>query len=137
MKANTLPKQGGQPKGDTRRPAPVSAQTLRQRYEAATFPLFEHFPVIDVWLAEHDPDLWQQIRQEDDELFRLRQLGVPERTYQARLDVFLQFCEQAERLYYEAQPNELRLPPLAEGERVAVYYQLADGSLQKVSGQDD
>jgi len=137
MKATPLPKQGNRPTGDPRRPDPVPAQTLRQRYEAATFSLFEHFPVIDGWLAEHVHDLWQQIRQEDDELFRLRQLGVPERTYQAKLDAFLRLCEQAERLYYDAQPAELSLPPLAEGERVAVYYQLADGSLHKVSEEDE
>ncbi|MBI3303235.1 MAG: hypothetical protein HYZ72_14300 [Deltaproteobacteria bacterium] len=136
MKANPLQKQGKRPVGDPRRPDPVSAQTLRQRYEAATFPLFEYFPVIDAWLVEHALDLWQQIRQEDDELFRLRQLGVPERTYQAKLDAFLRLCEQAERLYYDAQPAELSLPPLAEGERVAVYYELADGSLHKASDED-
>lgn len=137
MNANALPKQGKRPIGNLRRSEPVSAQTLRQRYEAATFPLFEHFPVIDAWLAEHAPDLWQQIRQEDDELFRLRQLGTSESTYHARLEVFLGLCEQAERLYYDAQPTELSLPPLAEGERVAVYYELADGSLHKVSGEDE
>jgi hypothetical protein len=137
MKANTLPKQGKRPVEDARRRQPVSAETLRRRYEAATFPLYEHFPVIDSWLAEHAPDLWQQIRQEDDELFRLRQLGAPERSYQARLDAFLKLCEHAERLYYDAQPGELGLPPLAEGERAAIYYKLADGSLQKVRSEDD
>jgi hypothetical protein len=136
MKTNALTKQGKRPMGDPRRPEPVSAQTLRQRYEAATFPLFAHFPAIDAWLAEHAPDLWQQIRQEDDELFRLRQLGASERTYQDKLDAFLELCKQAEQLYYEARPAELSLPPLAEGERVAVYYELADGSLQKVSGEE-
>jgi hypothetical protein len=89
--------------------------------------------MIDAWLAEHAPDLWQQIRQEDDELFRLGQLGVPERTYQDKLEAFLGLCQQAEQLYYEAQPQELRLPPLAESQRVAIYYELADGSLEKVS----
>ncbi|MGH7966593.1 MAG: hypothetical protein ACRERD_32985, partial [Candidatus Binatia bacterium] len=134
---NTLPKPENRPVGDARRPEPVSARTLRQRYEAVTFPLFEHFSVIDAWLAEHAPDLWQQIRQEDDELFRLRQLGVPERAYQTHLDRFLGLCEQAERLYCEAQPAELRLPPLAEDEQVAVYYQLTDGSLHKVSNEEE
>lgn len=137
MTAHTLQKRGKRPARDARRPHPISAGTLRQRYEAATFPLFAHFPQIDAWLAEHDLDLWQQIRQEDDELVRLRQLGVPERTYQARLDAFLSLCEQAERLYYEAQPAELSLPPLADGERVAIYYELADGSLHKASDEDE
>lgn len=137
MKVNTLPKPETRPAGDARRPEPVSAHILRQRYEAVMFPLFEHFPVVDAWLAEHACDLWQQIRQEDDELFRLRQLGVSERTYQAKLSAFLEICEQAERLYYEAQPAELRLPPLAEDQQVAVYYELTDGSLHKVSNEDD
>jgi len=137
MKANILPKPETRSIKDARRLEPVSARTLRQRYEAATFPLFEHFPVIDAWLAEHAHELWQQIRQEDDELFRLRQLGVPERTYQAKLDVLLGLYEQAERLYYEAQPAELCLPPLAEDEQVAVYYELTDGSLHKVSNKDE
>lgn len=137
MSANTLPKQGKRPAGNPRRPAQVSLQTLWQRYDTATSPLAEHFPAVDAWLAEHAFALWQQIRQEDDELFRLRQLGVPVRTYQARLDTLLALCEQAERLYYEAQPEELSLPPLAAGERVAVYYELVDGSLHKVSGEDE
>jgi hypothetical protein len=137
MTAHTLQKRGKRPTREARRPQPISAGTLWQRYEAATFPLFAHFPQIDAWLAEHDLDLWQQIRQEDDELVRLRQLGVPERTYQARLDAFLSLCEQAERLYYEAQPAELSLPPLADGERVAIYYELADGSLHKASDEDE
>lgn len=136
MKANTLPKQGRQPTEETRRRPPVSAEILRQRYEVATFPLFEHFATIDAWLTEHAPDLWQQIRQEDDELFRLRQLGAPARTYQTRLDTLLKLCEQAERLYYEAQPNELSLPALASGERVALYFKLDDGSFRKVSSDE-
>jgi len=93
--------------------------------------------MIDAWLAEHEPDLWRQIRQEDDELFRLCQLGVPEKSFQDELDALLALCEQAEQLYCEAQPGKLRLPPLAEGERVAIYYELADGSLHKVSNEDE
>lgn len=137
MRANTLPKPDTRPVGDARRPEPVSARTLRQHYEAALFPLCEHFPVIDAWLAEHAPDLWQQIRQEDDELFRLRELGIPEETYQERLDTLIALCKQAEQLYYEARPTELSLPPLAEGELVAVYFELANGSLLKMGEEED
>jgi len=133
MKANTLQKQGKQPIGETRQRLSVSADTLRQRYDVAILPLFEHFSVIDAWLAEHAPELWQQIRHEDDELFRLRQLGGTARAYQSKLDTLLRLCEQAERLYYEAQPNELSLPALAPEERVAIYFKLDDGSFRKVS----
>ena len=110
----------------------VSSQTLQHQYETATAPLPQYFPLIDAWLGEHEPALWQQIRLEDDELFRLRQLGASESRYQARLATLLALCEQAERLYCEAEPQVLRLPPLAEGERVVIYFELADGSLQRV-----
>lgn len=136
MKANTLPKRGKRPTTAIRRPAFVSPRTLQQAYATASVLLGEHFPVIDAWLAEHEPDMWRQIRQEDDELFRLRQVGVRERTYLAQLASFLRLCEEAERLYYEAQPAGLSLPQLAQGERVAIYYELADGSLHKVSSED-
>jgi hypothetical protein len=109
---------------------------LRYQYITATAALSAHFPTIDEWLAEHEPDLWRQIRQEDDELFRLRQLGVPEHTYQSRLDTLIELCQKAEQLYYEARPAELSLPALAEGEQVAVYFELANGTLIKVSGED-
>jgi hypothetical protein len=137
MPAKTLQKGGKRPSLPTGQRGFVSASLLQQHYTTATNGLGTHFPVIDAWLAEHAPDLWQQIRQEDDELFRLCRLGVPERTYQDKLDAFLALCERAEQLYYEAQPEELSLPPLAEDERVAVYYALADGSLHKVSEEEE
>lgn len=118
-------------KSQGRRPL-VSIQTLQHQYETATAPLPHYFPLIDAWLSEHEPDLWRQIRLEDDELFRLRQLGVSESRYQAGLATLLSLCEQAERLYCEADPQALCLPPLGEGERVAIYFELADGSLQRV-----
>jgi hypothetical protein len=126
-----------QPGETPRRAAVVSIHALQQRYETATASLKLHFPKIDAWLCDHEPDLWRQIRDEDDELFRLRHLGVSESRYQARLDEFLALCEFAERLYYDAQPRELRLPPLQEGERVAIYFSLADGSLQRVHRFDE
>jgi hypothetical protein len=137
MMANLLTEGRERPKFVSRRADLVCSAKLQQRYAAATAPLGEHFPMIDAWLAEHVPDLWQQIRQEDDELFRLCQLGVPEQTFHDELDALLALCEQAEQLYCEAQPEKLRLPPLAEGERVAIYYELADGSLHKVSNEDE
>jgi hypothetical protein len=137
MSTNALPKQERRSTGNLRRAgATPSVQALQTCYETATFPLAEHFPQIDAWLADHASDLWQQIRQEDDELYRLRHVGIPLRTYQARLDAFVALCEQAERLYCEAQPNELGLPVLTPGERVAVYYEISDGSLIKVSGEN-
>lgn len=139
MRANVLAKQERRPTGGTpRRVEPLpSAQALQKSYETVTFPLAEHFPVIDAWLVEHAPDLWQQIRREDEELFRLRQLGASLNAYQAKLDAFVALCEQAERLYCEAQPIRLSLPLLGPGERVAVYYELSNGTLLKVSGERD
>ena len=137
MMANALTEVTERPRFMRRRARFVCASRLQQRYESATAALGAHFPLIDAWLAEHAPDLWQQIRQEDDELFRLCQLGIPEQTFQDKLDSFLKLCEQAEQSYYEAQPQELSLPPLAEGERIAIYYELADGSLHKVSNEDE
>ncbi|MCS6926341.1 MAG: hypothetical protein NZ578_10630 [Candidatus Binatia bacterium] len=133
MSANVLLQQ--ETGGRARRAEPTPpVQVLQKCYETATFPLAEHFPVIDQWLAEHAPDLWRQIRQEDDELFRLRQLGVPLQTYQAELDTFVALCEQAERFYAEMQPATLSFPLLAPEERVAVYCEFGDGTLLKVSG---
>lgn len=137
MKAHSPATVGKQPHRGTGRATLVSPLELQRRYEEATASLRHYFPVIDAWLCEREPDLWQQLRQEDDELFRLRQLGVSVSRYQTRLNTFLGLCEQAERLYCEAQPRVLRLPPLAEGERVAIYYALADGELKKVSYADE
>ena len=137
MMANALSEVTERPTFPRRRVGFVCASRLQQHYVAATTALGAHFPLIDAWLAEHAPDLWQQIRQEDDELFRLCQLGIPEQTFQDKLDAFLTLCEQAEQFYYEAQPQELSLPPLAEGERIAIYYELPDGSLHKVSNEDE
>ncbi|HEV8718620.1 MAG TPA: hypothetical protein VGX03_38105 [Candidatus Binatia bacterium] len=137
MMANLLPEGRERPTFISRRAELVSTSKLQQHYATATASLGEHFPTIDAWLAEHLPDLWRQIRQEDDELFRLCQLGIPERTFQDKLDALLALCEQAEQLYCEAHPEKLRLPPLAEGERVAIYYELADGSLHKVSNEEE
>jgi hypothetical protein len=137
MMANALSEVTERPTFPRRRAGFVCASRLRQYYVTATTALGAHFPLIDAWLAEHAPDLWQQLRQEDDELFRLCQLGIPEQTFQDKLDAFLTLCEQAEQFYYEAQPQELSLPPLAEGERFAIYYELADGSLHKVSNEDE
>lgn len=119
-----------------RRPL-VSVQKLQRHYATATAPLPSYFPAIDAWLSEHEPELWRQIRLEDDELFRLRQLGISESRHQAGLTSLLSLCAQAERLYCEAEPQALCLPPLSEGERVAIYFELADGSLQRVRGLDD
>jgi hypothetical protein len=136
MKANVLLKQEQQPERSPGRPDPNSSvQALQKCYETATFPLAEYFPLIDAWLAEHAPDLWQHIRQEDDELFRLRQLGTPLKMYQAKLNSFISLWEHAERLYCEAQPAQCGFPLLTQGEQVAVYFELSNGALLKVSGE--
>ena len=73
-----------------------------------------HFVPIDAWLVEHEPDVWQHLHQPDDELLPLRQIGVVESRYRAALGAFVVLCEEAERLYYEAHPSEVSLPPLAQ-----------------------
>ena len=118
------------------RPPAVSPLTLQQQYTAATRSLSLHFAQIDAWLVDNEPAVWQQLHQADDELFQLSQLNVSESRYQAALAAFVARCEKVERLYYEAHPSEFRLPPLSEGEGIAVYYELNDGSLHKVSGAD-
>jgi len=132
---NPLPQQGTRSATKTRR-ASSSTLSLQQRYEAATGSLSEQFSQIDAWLAEHASHLWQLIRQEDDELFRLRQLGTSDYAYRARVTVLLSLCQQAEQLYYEMQPEQLRLPALAPEERVAVYFEFADGTISKVHGEE-
>lgn len=137
MKVHSSKKAGKRAQRGVRRATLSSPRELQRRYEKATASLPHYFPVIDAWLGEHKPDLWRQIRSEDEELFRLRQLGVAESRYQAKLDAFFTLCQQAERLYCEARPDALRLPPLAEGERVAVYYAFADGVLRKATTCDE
>ena len=137
MKAHALPKRRKQPTAALRRRESFSPHLLQHSYESTAVPLGDHFAVIDAWLADHEPDVWQQLRLEDDELFRLRALGVSTRRYQEKLDTLQSLCEYAERLYYEAQPNELSLPALLPGEPVAIYYTFDDGSVEKVSGLNE
>ena len=118
------------------RPPAGPPLTLQQQYAAATRPLSLHFAQIDAWLVDNEPAVWQQLHQADDELFQLSQLKVSESRYQAALEAFVARCEEAEQLYYEAHPSEFRLAPLSAGERVAVYYELGDGSMHKVSGEE-
>jgi hypothetical protein len=49
------------------------------------------------------------------------------------LDTLQSLYEYAERLYYDAQPNELSLPALLPGESVAIYFTFDDGSIEKIS----
>lgn len=115
---------------------PVSPLTLQQQYAAATRRLSLHFARIDAWLVDNEPAVWQQLHQADGELFQLSQLNVSESRYQAALAAFVARCEEAEQRHYEAHPSEFRLPPLSAGERIAIYYELSDGSMHKVSGAD-
>ncbi len=110
--------------------------TFQQQYVAATRSLSLHFAQIDAWLADNEPAVWQHLHQADDELFQLSQLNVSESRYQAALEAFVARCEEVEQLYYEVHPSEFRLPPLSAGERIAVYYELGDGSMHKVSGEE-
>ena len=99
MKVKSLAKAGTRPQRGAGRAILTSPNELQRRYEHATAALQHHFPQIDAWLVDHDPELWRQIRLEDEELKRLQQLGVSESRFQARLDILLTCCEQAERLY--------------------------------------
>jgi hypothetical protein len=138
MKAQrALPRRRKQPTAALRRRESFSPQLLHHSYEATTCPLGEQFAAIDAWLADHEPDVWHQIRREDDELFRLRSLGVSINRYQEKLDTLQSLCEYAERLYYDTQPNKLSLPALLPGEPVAIYYTFGDGSMEKVSGLNE
>lgn len=136
MKANTSPRRSRPAAGGRRKATLTSSALLERWYTEATLGFSHNFSHIDAWLIEYDPDLWQQIHQEDDELFRLRQLGASEFVYRARLNVLLTLCQQAEQLYYDARPHELSLPALAPEERVAIYFALADGSIQRVHGEE-
>jgi hypothetical protein len=53
------------------------------------------------------------------------------------LDTLQSLYEYAERLYYDAQPNELSLPALLPGEAVAIYFTFDDSSIEKVSGLNE
>ena len=117
------------------RPPAGSPLTLQQQYAAATRSLSLHFAQIDAWLVDNEPVVWQELHQADDELFELSQIKVSESRYQAALEAFVARCEEAEQLYYDAHPSEFRLPSLSAGERIAVYYELGDGSMHKVSGE--
>ncbi len=118
------------------RPPAGSPLTLQQQYAAATRPLIPHFAQIDAWLVDNEPAVWRQLHQADDELFQLSQLKVSAGRYRAALAAFVALCEEAEQRYYEAHPSEFRLPPLSAGARIAVYYELSDGSMHKVSGEE-
>lgn len=133
MRTQTAPKR----RRRLARPRPVVSdpRALQRTYVDHTRGLGPDFGGIDGWLMERRPELWQQIHRQDDELFRLRSLAVSEREYKAALAGFLSLCHEAERLYYEANPDELSLPLPGEGEAVAVYFRLSDGSLHKVSGR--
>jgi hypothetical protein len=138
MKAQrALPKRSKQPTTGLRRWESFSPELLHHSYQTTTSPLGEHFTVIDTWLADHEPDVWQQLRLEDDELFRLRALGVSPSRYQEKLSTFQSLWKHAEQLYYDAQPNELSLPALLPGEAIAIYYTFDDGSVEKVSGLNE
>lgn len=120
-----------------KRSTPGPDAILQQRYQTEVGALADYGPVIDAWLVDHAPEVWHRIHEKDDELFRLRRMGVPVHIYEAKLQSFLELCEQAEQSYYEAKPSELSLPPLAEDTTVAVYYELADGSLHKANNTDE
>lgn len=66
--------------------------------QTAQNPLFDDFPAVDLWLAEHHPALWQKIRDLDDELSRLEQEGASEEVYRGKLEELLSLCQAAKSL---------------------------------------
>ena len=136
MSARSSSQRREQTRESRRRSSVPNPQLLQHRYETATAVFREHFADIDLWLLDHAPHLWHLIRQEDEELFRLRDLGTSMYAYRTRLTVLLALFQQAEQLYYEAQPDKLRLPPLPEDARIAIYFEFADGTLRQMHGED-
>ena len=60
------------------RPVLSDPQALKRAYVEHTRRLGPDFDVIDGWLMDHRPELWQQLHRQDDELFRLRSLAAGE-----------------------------------------------------------
>jgi len=74
---------------------PPDYRTLyRQMAEAIP----EDFPLIDSWLADHHPGVWQRLRQVDGEIATLEQGGIDEETYQQKLEELLSLCRAAKSL---------------------------------------
>jgi hypothetical protein len=64
----------------------------------ASNPLFDDFPLIDAWLAEHHPALWRKIRDLDSEITHLEQEGASEATYRAKQEELLSLCRAAQEM---------------------------------------
>jgi len=67
--------------------------------ELSSNPLFDDFPVIDAWLADNHPGLWQRLRQLDDELTGMEGQGADGTVYQQKLEELFQACQESCRLY--------------------------------------
>ncbi len=83
-------------------PSPAPRQEIppecRARYrEVAQDSLFDNFPTVDAWLAEHHPGLWQRIRELDRELSRLERKGSTKQEYHVALELFLTHLREAKQ----------------------------------------
>jgi len=70
----------------------------RTLYREVTETIPEDFPLVDVWLVENHPSLWQRIRNIDDELTRLEQEEAEGEVYRAKLDELIAVCQQGKDL---------------------------------------
>lgn len=74
---------------------------LAERYQQTTRdPFFDDFPLVDAWLADNHPTLWQKIRDVDDELTRMDEGGFDwraggQKDYQLKLNELLALCQKA------------------------------------------
>ncbi len=76
-----------------------SSSDCRELYEAMTRQIPEDMPLVDCWLCDAHPDLWQKIRTLDDALGCMEHVGAPEVGYRAKLSELLAVCQEARRLY--------------------------------------
>jgi hypothetical protein len=78
----------------TREPAP----DYRSLYEEMARAIPEDFHIVDSWLCDHHPVLWQQIRELDNALSRMEKERAPEAVYQAKLHELVTLCHEAKAL---------------------------------------
>lgn len=91
-------------------PSREEAPNYRALYSAvATQPELDDFaPVVDLWLCDNRPDLWQRIRELDDELLAMEREGAPEVVYRAKLDELMAICEEGRQRRAEEGKEEVQ-----------------------------
>ena len=84
----------------TEAPAPRQEPSPHYRalYAEMTQAIPEDFPLVDAWLVDAHPALWQRIRDLDDALLHMERERAPEATYAAKLAELVAVCQQAKDL---------------------------------------